>query len=185
MPSRRQFVGGVGAAFLGGIAGCASFQRTSGRVSRKKISVGVPSQSGGSVDVTTAVLTYEPDRRLVTGEYPDILPEVIQDASMSVLDAVHERLRDQFAHVHYHTNIVPIDGSQPANGLLSRTDFNALSIGGSAIVEPRLELGERSHLRVENASPLKQPADEIVVEQYTWEERVDGIRPGEPATAPK
>jgi hypothetical protein len=168
MLSRRRFVGGVGAALLSGIAGCAALQRTSGFVSRKEISVGVPSQSGQTVDVTAAVLTYEPEQRLVTGEYsPEILPKRIENGVMSVSDAVHERLRDQFEHVEYYTNIVPTDGSQPANGLLSRTDFNALSIGGSATVKPSIELGMSIDFQVENAAPPEKPPDEIVVEQYT------------------
>ena len=119
----------------------------------------------------------------MTGEYADILRGVIEDGSMSVSNAVHERLTERFAYVHYFTNIVPTDGSRPANGLLPRTAFNTLSIGGTAAVDPYMKPVDEDHsvgyLRLEKASPLDQPPEEVTVSQYSWEERVDGIQDGD------
>ncbi|WP_265110021.1 hypothetical protein [Halosolutus halophilus] len=174
MPSRRQILGVVGTAFASGLAGCTTFQTTSGVVERKKITVGVPRTSGTPVDVSVALLTYEFDQRLVSGEHADILREVVKDGSMSVSNTVHDRLTQQFAYVHYYTNIVPMDGSQPTNGFLPRTAFNTLSIGGTAVVEPTMKPFD-SYLRLNKTSPLDQPPREVRVSQYSWEDRIDGI----------
>ena len=182
MPSRRQVLGIVGTAFASGLAGCTTSRTTSGVIERKQINVGVPRSSGTPVDVTPVLLTYESDQRLVTGEYADVLREVIGDGSMSVSDTVHERLTERFAYVHYFTNIVPRDGSQPANGLLPRTAFNTLSIGGTAVVEPYMKPVDVDHsvgyLRLKETSPLDQPPGEVEISQYSWEERVDKIHHG-------
>lgn len=184
MPSRRQFLGGIGTACAGGLAGCGTAGRTTtGVVERKQIDVGVRRPTDTTVSVTPAVLTYESDRRLVTGEYADSLPGVVEDGSLAVSTATHERLTDRFAYVRYYANIVPEDGPGTANGLLPRAAFNDLSVGGTATVELDMRSvdggGSVGHLRVERSAPPGRPPEAVRVSRYSWAERVDEIRRGE------
>jgi hypothetical protein len=179
MPSRRQAIQGIGATLVGGLAGCASDQTISGTVTQKQISVGVPNTTSGPVEVPLAVLTYEPDQQLVTGEFADIATEVIDGPSITVSDAVHERFDDRFAFVHYTGNIVPQNGSDPANGRLTQTDFNSLEIGSTATVDPYMRQVESDqsvgYLRVTKPGDCKQ-FQNTSVGQYSWEERVENIQ---------
>lgn len=179
MPSRRQAIRGIGITLVGGLAGCASDQTTSGIITRKAISVGIPKTTSGTVEVTLAVLTYEPDEQLVTGEYADIATEIIDGSSISVSDAVHERVDDRFAFVHYTVNIVPENGSTPANGPLTRAAFNSVEIGRTATVNPYMKQVESDqsvgYLRVTKSGDRKQ-IQNTRVGQYSWEERVDHIQ---------
>lgn len=106
----------------------------------------IPKTAGRSVDVTIALLTYERDEQLVTGEYADIILGIINGASLSVFDAVSDRLDDRFATVRYYANIVPKDGSSPVNGQFTRVAFNSLSVGGVATVDHRDETGRQRPL---------------------------------------
>ncbi len=177
VPSRREVLGLIGAASVAGLAGCSSGQTTSGTVATKTLTIGVPTDDGTVSDVVAAVLTYEPEERLVTGEYPDILSGIFQGHSMAVSEQIHERVSGQYSYVHYDTNIVPEDGSEPANGHVSRSVFNTLSIGGTATVDPYMKAVDEDHsvgfLRVDTTSPLERAPNETTVNSYSWDGRVN------------
>ncbi|MWG33076.1 hypothetical protein [Halomarina oriensis] len=179
VPFRREVLRLIGAASVVGLAGCSSGQTTSGTVATKTVTIGVPTDDETVFDVVAAVLTYEPEERLVTGEYPDILSGIFQSHSMAVTEQVHERVSSQYSYVHYNTNIVPDDGSEPANGRVSRSIFNTLSVGGTATVDPYMKSVDEDHsvgfLRVDSTSPLEQPPNETTVNTYSWEARVDDV----------
>lgn len=179
MPSRRNVLRGIGPALIGGVAGCLTSQGTTGTVARKQVQVTVPRTVGDPVTASLAVLTFESDG-VVTGEYADIVSGVIDNASISVSETVHDRLADRFADVRYYSNIVPDDGSKPANGRVNRDNFNTLSVGGTATVDSVMKTvadgSSSSHLEIQGTTPRETPPTETRVSQYDWHERVDEIR---------
>lgn len=174
MPSKRSILGGLGTGFVASLAGCLTLQTTTGVVERKEIHASVPGSRGEPVDMALAVLTSGPDK-WVTGEYADIVSEAVEESSISVSETTHNRLTNRFANVSYYTNIIPSDSPNPANGLLSRTAFNRLSIGGSASVVPYMKPVDRNssvgHLWLRKASPRETPPSDVKISQYDWEER--------------
>jgi hypothetical protein len=134
MPSRRPIVHGFGLVFLNCIAGCVSSQPTTGVVAQKQIAVSVLRTARDPVDISLAVVSFE-SSGLVTGEHADIVPEIVNNASVSVSDAVHTRLAQRFQDIRYSANIVPGDESSPTNGLVSRDDFNTFTLGGTAVID--------------------------------------------------
>lgn len=177
MPSRRQVLSGA-AAFMGGVAGCTAPQTTTtGVVAQKQLAVSVSRTVGEPVAVSLATLTAE-SNGVVTGEYADIVSEVIDGASIVVPDTVHERLTERFLAVRYYANIVPRDGSKPVNGRLSREAFNTLTVGGTAIVNSTLknidEASSVSYLEIHETTARKSPPTAINVNQYDWDERAPG-----------
>ena len=179
VPSRREVLGLIGAASVAGLAGCSAGQTTSGVVATKTVTIGVPTDDGTVTDVVAAVLTYEPEKRLLTGEYPDILSGIFQSHSMGASEQMHERVSNRYSYVHYDTNIVPEDGSDPENGRVPRPVFNTLSVGGTATVDPYMKSVDEDHsvgfLRVDSTSPLERPPSETAVSSYNWEARVDNV----------
>lgn len=174
MPSRRKVVRGVGPVFVGAVAGCLSSRTTTGTVAHKRLGVSVQQTVGDPVDTSLAVLTYE-SRGTVTGEYADIVSEAVEGASISVPDAVHERLAERFVDVHYYSNIVPDDGSEPTDGRLSREAFNTLTVGGTATVDASMKtVGQDSsisHLEIHDTTSRQAPPAETSISQYDWDER--------------
>lgn len=174
-PSRRAIIVGLGAECVGSTAGWTALG-TTGRVARKHVTVGVPTRSGPPTDVTLAPLTYESDRRVATGEYADILPGVIEDSSIAVSESIHQAVMNRFAHVTYYANIGPEAGSPPVNGEMPRPAFNDLPIGGTATVDQHMKPVDNDqsvgHLRVTQTAPPEQPPKETVIEEYSWETRL-------------
>ena len=68
MPFRHQVPAVAGAAAFGSLAGYSA-DGTTGSVARKRTTVVVPQQVGDPVSASVALLGFEPDRRLVHGEY--------------------------------------------------------------------------------------------------------------------
>lgn len=179
MPSRRNVLRVTGPVLISGVAGCLTSQTTIGVIARKHIKVSVPRTVGDPVTASLAMLTFE-SNGLVTGEYADIVSDVIGDASISVSDTVHNRLTNRFADVRYYANIVPENGSKPANGRVDRDNFNTLTVGTTATVDSVVKSGgdgsSSSHLEVHDMTPRETTPTEITVSQYDWDERVDEIR---------
>lgn len=173
MAFRRQVLAGLGIAVVGVVGGCSGVAGTSGTVARKQITVEVPQSAGDPVDVRLAHVSFETERRLVTGSYADVAASVVDGPELSVSDDVHERLSDRFSSVTYSTNVVPEDGATPANGLVSRAAFNRLSIGGSATVERDGGDGDTGRLRVLEATPPEREPVEVTVDSFDFETRVD------------
>lgn len=119
---------------------------------------------------------------MATGEHADVVSAAVNDASITVPEPLHARLADRFVDVRYRANVVPADGSEPANGRLARADFDALTIGGTAVVDHvmRTENGGPSvgHLEVRDATPRETPPADVRVSPYDWDERDDAIRRG-------
>lgn len=125
------------------------------------------------------MLTFESDG-VATGEYADVVSEAVNDASISVPEPVHARLADRFVDVRYQANIVPEDGSTPANGRHSKEGINALTVGGTAVVDSSTRAGDEgaavSHLEIHDATSREIPPAAIRVSRYDWDERADAIR---------
>jgi len=172
MPSRRQLLATLGAtAALGSLAGCTSADATTGTVARKRITVGVPQRTGDPVDASVALLAFEPDRRLVHGEYDPDYVGGVDDGSLSVTAATHDRLADRFVSGRYAVNVVPADG-RPANGRVEREAFNALTVGGTTTVSPYVDDGV-GHLDVREATPPDRVPAEVTIGQFELDERLD------------
>lgn len=179
MPSRRNVLRAVGPALGVGLAGCSASRTTTGVVARKQIRVSVPREVGGPVDVTLALLTFEPGG-LVTGKYANIVTEVVKGASIAVSDGVHDRLSQRFPDVHYYANIESNSGAEPVNGRLSRDEFNSLTVGGTATAGFTMKSVDEAysvgHLEIHDTAPRERSPAEIRVNQYDWDKRIDGIR---------
>ncbi|WP_436907799.1 hypothetical protein [Halosimplex marinum] len=175
MPSRRHLLAGLGSAVaVGALAGCPADGATAGTVARKAVTVAVPRRTGEPVDARAALLGYEPDRRLVHGEYdPDHVAAAVDGATVSVPDDLHETLADAFASVRYGANVVPDDGT-PINGVVSRADFNALAVGGEATVAPYQGEDGVGHASVREAAPRERDPTEVTVATFDLDERLDG-----------
>ncbi|WP_410764438.1 hypothetical protein [Haloferax sp. DFSO60] len=176
MPSRRQFIWGLGTAFVGGFAGIASLKTTTGIVKQKSINVGLQRESGNPFDLTIAHVTYSQDQKLVMIDYANIIREVIEDGSLFVSKSTHERLANQFAYVDYFVNIVPSTGPTTANGFLSRTGFNSLEMGGTAKVIPYMKPVELNHsvghVKLIESTPPKDISKKTKIYEYNFEDRV-------------
>ena len=166
MPSRRRLLAMLGATSVGGLAGCTSSRATTGFVARKDVTVAVPQQVGEPVDTTVAFLAFEPDSRLVHGEYARTASAAVEGATVSVSERLHDRLSDRFASVRYTTNIVPEDGSEPANGVVTRRDFNEVSVGGTATVESYFGDEGLGRLRLHETTAREREPAEITVSPY-------------------
>ena len=173
MPFRRRVLAVLGATAVGALAGCSAFDATSGLVARKDVTVAVPQDVGEPVDTPVAFLAFEPDRRLVHGEYAEVAGAAVDGATISVSERLHERLSDRFATVRYTTNVVPEDGSKPANGVVTRRDFNALSVGGTATVESYFGDDGWGRLRLHETTPRGIEPSEITVGRYDLNARLD------------
>jgi hypothetical protein len=170
MPSRRQLLAAFGATLP--LAGCATTETTTGTITRKSVTVGVPQRVGDPVDVSVALLAYEPDRGLLHGEYdPEYVAAVVDDGSLSVRQSTHDRLVDRFTSVRYTVNVVPAEG-RPANGVVTREACNGLSLGGTATVAPYVEK-QVGHLDVREAAPPADAPDEVTIGQFDLDERAD------------
>lgn len=174
MPSRRKIVRGVGPALVGGVAGCLTAQTITGTVAHKRLGVSVQQPVGDPVDRSLAVLTFESDG-VVTGEYADVVSEVVEGGSISVPAAVRDRLADRFADVHYYSNLVPDDGSKPIAGRLSREAFNTLSIGGTATVDSSMKTVDQGssirYLEIHDSTSRRARPTAVSISQYDWDER--------------
>jgi hypothetical protein len=98
------------------VAGCGDRHGVTGTVAHERVSVGVRRTTSAPVDTTLAVVTYERDGQVVTGEYADVVPSIFVDGSITVSELMADELRDQFSHVHYHADIVPDGGATPVSG---------------------------------------------------------------------
>jgi len=173
MPSRRSVLAALGATVtVGSLAGCASTDSTTGTVSRKSLTVGVPRRDGDPLDASVAFLAFEPDRRLIHGEYDPTHAgaAVDRDGTLSVPRPIHDRLNDRFASVRYAVNVVPADG-RPANGLVTREACNALTLGGTATVAPSLVDGV-GHLDVRAATPPDRDPEAVTINQFDLDNRL-------------
>ena len=170
MPSRRQLLAALGPTLP--LAGCAGTETTTGTVTRKSITVGVPQRVGDPVDASVAVLAFEPDRGLLHGEYdPAYVASAVDDGSLSVPGSIHDRLDDRFASVRYTVNVVPAEGT-PVTGVVTREACNALSLGGTATVAPYVE-HRAGHLDVREAAPPDSAPDDVTISRFDIDERTD------------
>ncbi|WP_436926010.1 hypothetical protein [Halosimplex amylolyticum] len=173
MPSRRRLLAGVGTVATGLIAGCSADPTTSGVVARKRVTVAVPRRVGEPVETALALLAFEPDRDLIHGEYdPEHVDGAVERGTLSVAAAAHERLSDEFVSVRYSVNVVPEDGETPANGVVDRETFDALSVGGTARVATTTEDGV-GRIDVRERTPRDGDPAEITVSQFDVDERTD------------
>jgi len=172
MPSRRRVLAGIGTVAGGTFAGCPSDAATTGTVTRKDVTVAVPRQTGEPVDASVALFGYEPDRRLVHGEYdPDYAGDAVDEATLSAPEAVHETLSNEFSAVSYAVNLVPDEGA-PVNGVVSREDFDALTVGATATVEPYRGTDGLGRARVRDAEPRERDPMTVTISEFDLGERV-------------
>ena len=175
MPSRRGLLAALGTGAAGVVAGCTGTDTTTGLVSRKWITAAVPRRGAEPMDASVALLAFEPDRGLVHGEYdPAYVDAAVDGGTLSVPEGVHDRLTDRFAAVRYSANVVPTDGTTPANGVLGRRAFNRLSLGGTATVGTYVGDDGYGRLRVRETTPREGDPSEVTVGTFDLAERVDG-----------
>lgn len=173
MPSRRRLLAALGTTVAGALAGCSVADTATGVVARKDVTVAVPRDVGEPVDTTVAFLAFEPDSRLVHGEYARIAGAAVGGATISVSEGLHERLADRFATVRYTANVVPEDGSKPASGVVDRRAFNDLSVGGTATVQSHVGDEGRGRLRLRETTARERDPAEVTVSAFDLEDRLD------------
>ncbi|WP_435179248.1 hypothetical protein [Halorussus sp. AFM4] len=174
MPSRRRLLAALGTTAAGALAGCSASDATTGVVARKDVTVAVPQDVGDPVDTTVAFLAFESESRLVHGEYAHVAGAAVDGATIAVSEQLHERLSDRFTAVRYTTDVVPADGSKPADGAVDRWAFNDLSVGGTATVESSVGDAGRGRLRLRETTARERDPAEITVSAYDLEARLDG-----------
>ncbi|MFC7141466.1 hypothetical protein ACFQMA_16705 [Halosimplex aquaticum] len=174
MSSRRQFLAAFGTTAAASVAGCSGGGSTAGTVARKDVTVAVPQQVGDPVEASVALLGFEPDRSLVHGEYdPEHAGAAVDGATLSVSEQTHDALADAFASVRYSVNVVPEDGTEPVNGVVTREDFGALTVGGRATVDPRRGEDGLGRVGVRETTPRESDPTTVTVSRFDLDERLD------------
>lgn len=189
-PSRRRFLALCAAGSSAALAGCQSDspgvettsevpaetdEPPSGLVWQKEISV-VLSRADPSVRTDLLRLKYDRESGNVRGSFdPEYADGVIDGASVTVSESVHDSLTTEFGDVAYRIYVGPVDDDKHLHVRTRRAAFNDFPLAGTATVE-RSWVRESEDVRVKYARPTdtsvpSESPEEIDVRPFDLGER--------------
>ena len=173
MPSRRDYLRGVAGSGLGGLAGCMGyFDRTTGTVFRKTVSVAYPTRDRGPVWTSVAILALGADGRTALAQYdPEYATVDIDAVSLSVSTEQAELMNQRFSGTKYTAGIDPGEGNRGMNRAADRAGFNELHLGGSATVGTYTADDGTGYFRVHATEPPQQNLTIREVSRFDIDER--------------
>lgn len=191
-PSRRRFLALCATGSSVALAGCQSDNPgvetisespaetedpPSGLVWQKEISV-VLSRADPPVRTDLLQLKYLRDSGEVRGSFdPEYLDDVVDGASVTVSESVHDSLTMEFDDVAYRIYMGPVDGDDHLHVRTRRTAFNDIPLAGTATVET-FWVRESEDMRRKYARPIatagpSEPPEAIDVRPFDLGERHD------------